>query len=200
MFTGLVEGTATVIALEPRSGGARLRVLMPASIDGVQLGDSIAVNGCCLTAAAMTGPDISFDLLEQTLSVTNLGALTTGSVVNVERALMAGARLGGHYVQGHVDGTVELLTWRADGADWRLEIALPESARGLVIPKGSVCIDGISLTAAEVLPDRIVCWIIPHTREVTALSARRAGDLLNIEWDMMAKHVRELVRAELAAR
>ncbi len=200
MFTGLVESTATVLSLEPRSGGSRLRLEVGALAAEVREGDSIAVNGCCLTVTVIEAGTIAFDLLEQTLRVTNLGDLRPGDLVNLERAMLAGARLGGHFVQGHVDDTVDLLTWREEGADWRLEVSLPKEGRGLVIPKGSICLDGISLTAAEVLEDRVVCWIIPHTREVTHLSAKRAGQRMNVEWDMLAKHVRELVRAELARR
>ena len=200
MFTGLIESTARVLSLEPRSGGARLRLDARAIASEVQEGDSIAVNGCCLTATGIEGECVAFDLLEQTLRVTDLGELRPGDLVNIERAMVAGARLGGHFVQGHVDDTVEILTWRQEGADWRLEVSLPEEGRGLVIPKGSICLDGISLTAAEVLPDRVVCWIIPHTREATHLATKQAGQRMNVEWDMLAKHVRELVRAELARR
>lgn len=198
MFTGLVESTATVLSMEPRLGGARLVLNLGKVAAEIKEGDSIAVNGCCLTATAISGHMVSFDLLEQTLRVTNLGTLQAGELVNIERAMLAGARLGGHFVQGHVDGTVEILTWREEGADWRLEVSLPAEARGLVIPKGSICLDGISLTAADVLADRVVCWIIPHTRQCTHLAARHAGQRMNVEWDMLAKHVRELVRAELA--
>ena len=198
MFTGLVESTAPVLSLEPRSGGSRLRLYVGAMADEVKEGDSIAVNGCCLTATVIENQTIAFDLLEQTLRVTNLGDLKVGDLVNLERAMLAGARLGGHFVQGHVDTTVNILTWREEGADWRLEVSLPEEGRGLVIPKGSICLDGISLTAAEVQEDRVVCWIIPHTRQLTHLATKRAGQRLNVEWDMLAKHVRELVRAELA--
>lgn len=198
MFTGLVESTATVLALEPREGGAQLRIALGSMAVEVKEGDSIAVNGCCLTATVITAETVAFDLLEQTLRVTNLGDLKTGDLVNIERAMLAGARLGGHFVQGHVDGTVNLIAWRADGADWRLEVELPPEARGLVIPKGSICLDGISLTAAEVSEDRVTCWIIPHTRAVTHLSEKREGQRMNVEWDMLAKHVRELVRLELA--
>ena len=199
MFTGLIESTAAVLSLEPRSGGAQLQLKVPQSIASeVKEGDSIAVNGCCLTATSIVGETIAFDLLEQTLRVTNLGDLQRGDLVNIERAMLAGSRLGGHFVQGHVDGTVTLLTWREEGADWRLEVSLPDEARGLVIPKGSICLDGISLTAAEVLADRVVCWIIPHTRGLTHLFSKHAGQRMNVEWDMLAKHVRELVRAELA--
>ena len=198
MFTGLVESTAPVLSLEPRSGGSRLRLYVGAMADEVKEGDSIAVNGCCLTATVIENQTVAFDLLEQTLRVTNLGDLKEGDLVNIERAMLAGARLGGHFVQGHVDTTVNILTWREEGADWRLEVSLPDEGRGLVIPKGSICLDGISLTAAEVLEDRVVCWIIPHTRQLTHLATKLAGQRLNVEWDMLAKHVRELVRAELA--
>lgn len=198
MFTGLVESTALVLTIEPRQGGARLRLHLGPLANAVQEGDSIAVNGCCLTATDIQDEAVAFDLLEQTLRVTSLGDLKSGDQVNVERALQAGARLGGHFVQGHVDGTVKLLTWQQEGADWRLEVELPEEGRGLVIPKGSICLDGISLTAAEVSDDRVTCWIIPHTREITHLNTKQVGQRLNVEWDMLAKHVRELVRAELA--
>ena len=198
MFTGLVESTARVLAFEPREGGGRLRLHLGEIASEVRDGDSIAVNGCCLTVTSIEAGTVSFDLLEQTLCVTNLGDLKTDDIVNIERAMLAGARLGGHFVQGHVDSTVRILTWREEGADWRLEVELPMEARGLVIPKGSICLDGISLTAAEVTEDRATCWIIPHTREVTHLKTRHAGQRMNVEYDMLAKHVRELVRAELS--
>lgn len=200
MFTGLVERTGRIEAIAPRSGGSRFIISVGPIAPEVREGDSIAINGCCLTATQIEGECVSFDLLEQTLRVTSLGDLQVGALVNIERALAAGARLGGHFVQGHVDGTVRILTWQAEGADWRLEVELPAEARGLVIPKGSICLDGISLTAADVTADRVTCWIIPHTREVTHLSARRVGQRMNVEWDMLAKHVREIVRAELAAQ
>lgn len=200
MFTGLVEATGRIEAIEPRFGGLRFIIEVGSLAAEVREGDSIAINGCCLTVTAIQGENVSFDLLEQTLRVTGLGDLEVGDRVNIERALAAGARLGGHFVQGHVDGTVRILTWRAEGADWRLEVELPAEARGLVIPKGSICLDGISLTAAEVSADRVTCWIIPHTREVTHLCTRREGQRMNVEWDMLAKHVREIVRAELAAQ
>ncbi len=198
MFTGLVECTAPVLAFEPRSGGARLRLQVGAITAEVKEGDSIAVNGCCLTATDIGEAAIAFDLLEQTLRVTNLGSLRAGDLVNIERAMLAGARLGGHFVQGHVDDTVEILTWREEGADWRLEVSLPDEARGLVIPKGSICLDGISLTINEVEGQDFGVNIIPHTRQLTQLATRQAGQRMNVEWDMLAKHVRELVRAELA--
>ncbi len=192
--------TGEVLALEPRSGGARLRLKTGPMASEVAEGDSIAVNGCCLTATVIDAKagTVCFDLLEQTLRVTSLGDLNPGDPVNLERALAVGARLGGHFVQGHVDDTLRVLTWRAEGADHRLEVSLPQEARGLVIPKGSICLDGISLTAAEVLADRVVCWIIPHTLAVTNLRARREGERINVEWDMLGKYVRALLKPEVA--
>lgn len=197
MFTGLVEATATVVSLSPREGGARLTAEFGAIAGEVREGDSVAINGCCLTATAidLKRQTISFDLLEQTLRVTNLGDLKTDDVVNVERALRAGDRLGGHFVQGHVDATGEILHWGLDGTDYRLTIALPPSSHGLVIPKGSICLDGISLTAAEVVPDQVTCWIIPHTHAVTNLRTKKAGQRINVEFDMLGKYVRQLVAA-----
>ena len=194
MFTGLVEKTGNVQALTSREGGARLSIDVGADwVDQLTLGESVAVNGCCLTVAEKSGTTAAFDLLEQTLRVTNLGQLQSGSAVNLERALAVGARLGGHFVQGHVDATVDILFWDRDGADYRLEIALPPASKGLVLPKGSICLDGISLTAAKVTPLSVTCWIIPHTREVTHLHSRKAGDKMNVEWDMLGKYVRALV-------
>lgn len=195
MFTGLVETTANVIALSRRAGGARLSLQVGPIAAEVREGDSVAVNGCCLTATDINAEKqtIAFDLLEQTLRVTDLGDLKTGDLVNIERALRAGDRLGGHFVQGHVDVTAEILHWGLDGTDYRLTIALPPESRGLVIPKGSICLDGISLTAAEVTPEQVTCWIIPHTNAVTNLHTRKAGQRMNVEFDMLGKYVRQLV-------
>lgn len=194
MFTGLVEKTGEVQSLTPREGGARLTVIVGEDwVRELTLGDSVAVNGCCLTVTETRGDAASFDLLEQTLRVTSLGQLVSGKKVNLERALAVGARLGGHFVQGHVDATVKILHWGREGADYRLEIATPSNSKGLVIPKGSICLDGISLTAAEVTPLSVVCWIIPHTYEVTNLHQRTAGELMNVEWDMLGKYVRALM-------
>lgn len=197
MFTGLVETTGKVISLEPRGESARLTLNVGPMAADLTDGESVAVNGCCLTvtkknAAAQTA---CFDLLMQTLKVTSLGDLQTGSLVNLERAMSIGARFGGHFVQGHVDATVNVLDWSAHGQDHRLEVTLPEEHRGLVIPKGSICLDGISLTAAEVTDSSVVCWIIPHTFQLTNLHTKKRGDRINVECDMLGKYVRELMRA-----
>lgn len=201
MFTGLVESTGTVLSLEPRGDSARLTLRVGAMASELAEGESVAVNGCCLTVTEKdaTGQTACFDLLMQTLRVTSLGDLEAGSLVNLERAMAMGARFGGHLVQGHVDATVRILDWSEHGQDHRLEVELPAEHRGLVIPKGSICLDGISLTAAEVSPASVTCWIIPHTFQVTNLHTKKAGARLNVEFDMLGKYVRELVKAQLAA-
>ncbi|MBK8040969.1 MAG: riboflavin synthase [Verrucomicrobiaceae bacterium] len=196
MFTGLVETTGKILSLDPRGESARLIVEAPSLASQLTLGESVAVNGCCLTVTAFdaaTGT-FAFDLLMQTLRVTSLGDLSTGSLVNLERAMRLGDRFGGHFVQGHVDDTVRVIDFSPQGQDHRLEIEYPAKHHGLVISKGSICLDGISLTAAEVGKESITCWIIPHTMEVTHLHTKKAGDRLNVEFDMLGKHVRELVR------
>ena len=192
MFTGLVEATGEIIRVEPRQDGARLALRAPFAGE-VQSGDSIAVNGCCLTAVSLDAETVGFDLLRETLDRTNLGPLAPGSVVNLERALAANARLGGHFVQGHVDDTAEVLGFAQKGADWRLEVALAAPFVRYVVHKGAIAIDGISLTVAELLEQSFVCWIIPHTREVTNLKSRRAGERVNLEFDLLAKYVERIM-------
>lgn len=198
MFTGLVETTGSVISLEPRGESARLALNVGAMAGELTDGESVAVNGCCLTVAAkdVAAQTAIFDLLMQTLCVTSLGDLKTGSLVNLERAMALGARFGGHFVQGHVDATVKVLDWGEHGQDHRLEVEIPAEHRGLIIPKGSICLDGISLTAAEVTETSVVCWIIPHTFQLTNLRTKKPGDRLNVEFDMLGKHVRELMRRQ----
>lgn len=192
MFTGLVEATGEIIRVEPRQDGARLALQAPFARD-VQSGDSVAVNGCCLTAVALDSESIGFDLLRETLDRTNLGSLVPGSVVNLERALAANARLGGHFVQGHIDDTAEVISFAQSGADWRLEVALDAKFARYVVAKGAIAIDGISLTVAELHPASFACWIIPHTREVTNLRHRQAGERANLEFDLLAKYVERIV-------
>ncbi|MES2573203.1 MAG: riboflavin synthase [Verrucomicrobiota bacterium] len=193
MFTGLVEEYGEMIALDSTSTGARLRLRAAVVTEGVRLGDSIAVNGCCLTVCAREGAELEFDLLKETLERTNLGGLLPGAPVNLERALAVGGRLGGHFVQGHIDGTSRVIAFEAAGADHRLEIALPPEFARYVVFKGSIAIDGISLTVAEVREQSFVVWLIPHTLAATNLHARRKGDLVNLEFDLLAKYVERLV-------
>ena len=194
MFTGLVELTGKVLSLEPRGESARLIVEAPKIAPELTLGESVAVNGCCLTVTDIADGTFAFDLLMQTLRVTSLGDLQTGSLVNLERAMRLGDRFGGHFVQGHVDDTLRILDFSPHGQDHRLEVEFPSKHHGLVIPKGSICLDCISLTAADVTASSVTCWIIPHTAQVTHLHTKKAGDRVNVEFDMLGKHVRELVR------
>ena len=199
MFTGLVEETGEVISLENTpSGGVRLWLNAPLVAPTAQLGDSVAVNGCCLTVSGKEGARLQFDLLQETLARTSLGAAKPGGVVNLERALSAGARFGGHFVQGHIDGTAEILRIEPSGADLRLQIALPPEGAHYLVAKGSIAIDGISLTVAELAADSFTLWIIPHTREVTNLGTRKAGDRVNLEYDLLAKYVERMLEARNA--
>ena len=195
MFTGLVEETGELLALERSAAGARLTLRASVIARDIHLGDSVAVNGCCLTVTAHQGETLAFDLLAETLVRTNLGALAPGAPVHLERALAAHARLGGHFVQGHIDTTSPILAFEQVKADHRLEIALPRESARYVAFKGSIAIDGISLTVAEVRDESFVVWIIPHTLAVTNLRAKKAGDFVNLEFDLLAKYVERLLAA-----
>ena len=193
MFTGLIVETGELLALHRTGESARLTLHAPTVGPDAQLGDSIAVNGCCLTVTARDGGLLSFDLLAETLRLTNLGDFAVGARVNLEPALGAGAKLGGHFVQGHVDTAAEVLDFSPHGQDFRIEVALPAEFAQYVAFKGSIAVDGISLTVAEVRDVSFVCWIIPHTREVTNLRDRRKGERVNLEFDLLAKYVERLV-------
>jgi riboflavin synthase len=193
MFTGLVEETGDLLALERSTGGVRLTVRALAITRGIVLGDSVAVNGCCLTVTAHEGETLAFDLLDETLARTNLGQLVPGAPVNLERALAAHARLGGHFVQGHIDTTSRVMAFEQIKADHRLEIALPREFARYVAFKGSIAIDGISLTVAEVREESFAVWIIPHTLAVTNLRVKKATDLVNLEFDLLAKYVERML-------
>jgi riboflavin synthase len=197
MFTGIVEETGEVLGLERSERGARLSVRGATVLPGLRLGDSVAVNGCCLTVAVQDGDALRFDLLNETLARTNLGDLAPGAPVNLERALAADGRLGGHFVQGHIDCASEVLRFEPVGADYRLEIALPPEYARYVISKGSIAVDGISLTVAEVGEGSFTLWIIPHTLAVTNLRAGRAGDRVNLEFDLLAKYLERMLAARL---
>ncbi len=194
MFTGLVEEVGEVVSLERlQSGGVRLTLRAPLVASDAELGDSVAVNGCCLTVAAKPNGMLRFDLLQETLARTSLGGVQTGGGVNLERALKAGGRLGGHFVQGHVDCTARIVAMEPKGADVRLEVSLPEGGAPYLVEKGSVAVDGISLTVAAVGTESFVLWIIPHTLERTNLGQLRVGDPVNLEYDMLAKYVERML-------
>lgn len=200
MFTGIVEGTGTVVRREALAEATRLEVEAGALTDGVALGDSIAVNGCCLTVVAVDGPRLSFDMLHETERLTNLGDAAPGRRVNLERSLRADARLGGHFVTGHVDGTGLIRRFEQVGKDWELEIALEPALGRYLVPKGCIAIDGMSLTVVDVRADAFTIWIIPHTREVTCLAERAAGDRVNLEFDLLAKYTEKILAASGTGR
>ena len=157
------------------------------------MGDSVAVNGCCLTVAGL-GESVGFDILAQTLKVTSLGQLSQGSLVNLERALAIGDRLGGHFVQGHVDTIAEIFDLSPLGQDYRLEISLPPEIHALCLDKGSLTIDGISLTIAELTKVSAIFWITPHTFTATHLHKATPGQFVNLEADLLAKYVKKLLQ------
>jgi riboflavin synthase len=193
MFTGLIEEIGSVLWIGATDRGTQLQLSAPGIAGNVRTGDSISVNGCCLTVASREDEQITFDLLEETLVRTNFGALKRGNVVNLERALAADARLGGHFVQGHIDCAAPIIDFAE--SDSRLEIALPEDRARYVAEKGSIAVNGISLTVAEVKPASFVTWIIPHTRCSTNLKNAQQRDLVNLEFDILAKYVERMVAA-----
>ena len=197
MFTGLVEATGKVCSIEFFGDQARLNVELPFAGELAD-GESVAVNGCCLTVTQHDERTACFDVLKQTLDVTSLGELQENRLVNLERAMLMGDRFGGHLVQGHVDATGVIIDLSAHGQDHRLEISLPAEIQKLCINKGSLAIDGISLTIAELKEDSAVFWIIPHTMEHTRLSDAQVGQKVNLEADLIAKHVARLMESRTA--
>jgi riboflavin synthase len=192
MFTGLIEATGRIDALDVRADGTRVRVSASLAAE-LRAGESIAVNGVCLTAIAPDARTFGADLGPETLRVTTLGALRAGQVVNLERPLRADARLGGHFVLGHVDGTGVIRGARQDGDSHWFDVAIPVALEPLVIPKGSIAIDGISLTVAALGPGLVSVQIIPFTFAHTSLRDARVGDPVNIEVDVLGKYIARLL-------
>lgn len=194
MFTGIVEELGHVLDFQHQATGARITIGCSGILHDAEVGASIAVNGACVTAVELAADRFSADLAPETLRRTNLGCLRPGSLVNLERPLRANSRLDGHFVLGHVDGTAQVISLEALGNDnWWLRIRISTELIRYIVSKGSVAVDGISLTVAEVADDLVGFTIIPHTYEQTALQARSAGELVNIEVDILAKHVEKLV-------
>ena len=194
MFTGLVEGVGKVLALTPqKTGGVRLDLDAGPIAADAKLGDSIALNGCCLTVVTIDGTKLGFDLLDETLARTSLRQAGPGAVVNLERALAASGRYGGHFVTGHIDATGTIRVWEQKGADYELRIGIEPAQGRYLVPKGCIAVDGISLTLADVTRDEFSVWIIPHTREITALRERKVGDAANLEFDLLAKYTEKII-------
>ena len=192
MFTGIIEETGSVVAFTRGTDAWKLQIAARATLQGVSAGDSIAVNGCCLTVTRFDAGHVYFDVLEETRRLTNLAFVESGATVNLERSLRFGGKIGGHFVSGHVDGlgVIEVLEPRV--GDHYLRVRAPEGQGRYLIHKGSITIDGISLTVAEVDGDTFAVWIIPTTIAVTNLREKQIGSRLNLEFDLLGKYVEKL--------
>jgi riboflavin synthase len=197
MFTGIVQETGTVDKIARGAKSIALTVRAGVSARGLKRGDSLAVNGCCLTAVKISARGknklVQFHLLAETWERTNFQFVKTGSLVNLERPLRADGGFGGHFVTGHVDGVGKILRWEKSGTDHVLEIAAPPDVMHYVIRKGSIAIDGISLTVASVNKKNFRVWIIPHTFAVTALREKNVGDAVNLEADLLGKYAEKFI-------
>lgn len=195
MFAGIVEETGVLLSFEKQPKAWRLSVKARVVLEGSAIGDSIAVNGCCLTVVDRNDEALFFEMLEESRRLTNIAATPAGGAVNLERSLRTDGRLGGHFVTGHVDtiGTVATLEKRGD--DVFLKVSIPGRFGSLLVPKGSVAVDGVSLTVVDVAPDWFSIWLIPHTLAVTTLGCRQVGDGVNIEFDLLAKYVNRAIEA-----
>jgi riboflavin synthase len=198
MFTGLVEETGRIRGLRAEAEAWELTVEAPALAGDAAVGESVAVNGCCLTMVRRDGEHVHFDVLEETRRLTNFSTLAPGALVNLERSLKYGGRLGGHFVTGHIDATGRIEAFEPRGKDHYLRILAPEEFARYLVRKGSIAVDGISLTVAEVDDRSFAVWIIPHTLAVTNLQERGIGDVVNLEFDLLGKHVERLM--EFAVR
>ncbi|MEJ2314001.1 MAG: riboflavin synthase [Nitrospirota bacterium] len=197
MFTGLVAETGQAVSLKRRQKGAVLEVRAPRTSEDAGIGDSIAISGACLTVTAKMGDVMSFDLSDETLKSTTLGSLRPGDRVNLESSLRADSKLGGHFVTGHVDAVGKIRSKRKEGEAFALEIEAPGAVLDFLVEKGSVAVDGISLTVVDVLQGSFTLVIIPHTAEVTTIGAKGPGDPVNLEADILGKYVlRFLERAK----
>jgi riboflavin synthase len=193
MFTGIVRERGRILSVAGDGDGIRLEIEGPATATGLGVGDSVAVNGCCLTAVSVAGARIVFDAVPETMRRTSLGRLATGTEVNLEPALRAGEPLGGHYVQGHVDGVGRVRSLEPEGPGMRLEIEAPEDLLRYCVEKGSIAVEGVSLTIAELLEDGFAIALVPHTLAATTLGSVEAGRDVNLEVDVLAKYVERLV-------
>jgi len=194
MFTGLIEETGTIREVRTEGGARRITVGASRIMEGLKIDDSVAINGCCQTVIDVGRDRFTVVAVEETLRKTTLGTFAPGLEVNLERALRVGDRLGGHFVQGHVDCVGHIVERHARESSWIFRIEFPEEFAGLVIPVGSIAIDGVSLTAAEADATRCMVSIIPHTYQVTTFNRLNVGDRVNLEFDMVGKYIRNFVQ------
>jgi len=195
MFTGLIAELGRITAVEKGESSAVFTIAAPSLISQITLGDSVAVNGVCLTATSITGDAFTADVMVQTLAVTSLSQLSVGSPVNLELAALLNTRMGGHMVQGHVDG-IATVVGLTPGEKWaQFEITVPEKLAKYIVNQGSICLDGVSLTVGEINDSNnvVTVWLIPETLERTNLSTKKSGDLINVEVDVLAKYVERLL-------
>jgi riboflavin synthase len=193
VFTGIVQELGVLAGAEEAAGGRALVVRAPETASRTAVGDSVAINGCCLTATAIDGKDIAFHAVPETIARTTLGDLEPGDRVNVESALRAGDELGGHYVQGHVDAVGRIQSVEAEGDGLRVFVEAPEDVLRYCVEKGSVTVDGVSLTIAELAQDAFAVALVPHTLAATTLAAAQPGQRVNLEADVLAKYVERLL-------
>ena len=202
MFTGIVAEAGTVEKIKPTAKAIQLTVRAGKIARGLKIGDSVAINGCCLTAVKISARGkaklVQFDLLQETWRVTNLQFTKPGSLVNLERPIGASGEFGGHFVTGHIDGMGKISRWERVGRDHVLDIAAPPEVMRYMVYKGSIALDGISLTVASVQKKSFRIWIIPHTYEVTALRDRKVGDAVNLETDLLGKYVEKFFTSSAA--
>jgi riboflavin synthase len=203
MFTGLIEETGSVESILRSASSIQLTIRLGRTAAGLKAGDSLAINGCCLTVVNLnrrSGRALArFDLLKETWNRTSFQFLRRGALLNLERPLRANSRLGGHFVSGHVDGLGKITRWERNGRDYVLDIAAPRALMKYIVLKGSIALDGISLTVAAVRQTGFRVWIIPHTFGATALCERKPGDAVNLETDVLAKYVEKLLSGKSSA-
>ena len=196
MFTGIIEEVGEIVSLDDTGEFRTLRVKAGRILDGIAAGDSIAVNGVCLTVRSFKPQEFSAELSSETLQRTSLKNVEAGTIVNLERPMRADGRFGGHIVQGHVDGVGKIQSFTRDGDSWTLRVDVPSQALRYIVEKGSIAIDGISLTVAALKPPATEIAIIPHTLENTTVQRARAGDIVNLELDVIAKYVERLLQRD----
>lgn len=193
MFTGIIEEVGRVVGFKPGTGAWSLVIAADLVRRDAAVGDSMAINGCCLTITRLDGGQMHFDVLEETRRLTNFGAFQIDGPVNLERSLRFGGKVGGHFVTGHIDTTGPVVAVEPRGKDHYLRIRVPGGFTRYIVRKGSIAIDGISLTVAEVADDEFAVWLIPHTMAATNLHARRPGEAVNLEFDLLGKHIEKLM-------
>jgi riboflavin synthase len=198
MFTGLVEETGRIRGFRPEAEAWELAVEAPLLAADTSLGESVAVNGCCLTMVRRDGDRVHFDVLEETRRLTSFSSLEPGALVNLERSMTYGGRMGGHFVTGHIDAKGRIEAFEPRGKDHYLRIRVPGAFARYLVRKGSIAVDGISLTVAEAEEESFAVWIIPHTLAVTNLQERRVNDEVNLEFDLLGKHVERLMEFPVA--